>query len=490
LWWQAKDAIRTAVMKNAMGGDVQAREDREALTKTEQLEEAMDNTASGAVTYGYFTGTVVVRDPDAAQADEKLRQVERVITGQGFTVHRETLNTVEAWLGSLPGHCQANVRRPMLHTLNVTHLAPMTAVWPGVDDQVPLMLAETRGRTPFRVGLYERVVNETGEQSVGHTLLVGPSGTGKSMCLGLMALQFQARFQDACIRLFDKDYGLAPVTRSVDGDHYELSGDSRTGVTLQPLRDCDQLAERQWQAAWLQGLFEAQRVPVTPELQNEIWRSLEILATVDVSHRTLTGLRAFLQYEQLRQALTPYTVEGAFGQCLDEVAPPLRLSSWSCFETQALFEVKPLIAPTLAIAFHELSRAFREGKPTLLGLDESHKYLGNAIFLEKIEDWLRTLRKMNVSLIFSTQDLVELLDSPIATVIQAQCPIRILLPNTEATKGKIASAYEAIGLNERQRELLSLATPHRDYLYMSRQGVRMMELAIGKESLKILTGRE
>lgn len=481
LWWQAKDAIRTAILKNAMGNEVQAREDREALSKTEELEAAMDECAGGSVVYGYFTGTFVVRHADPKVADEMLRQIERTITGQGFTVHRETLNAVEAWLGHLLGHCQANVRRPMLHTRNVVDLAPTTAVWTGNTDSTPLLLAETRGATPFPVVLQER--------GVGHTLLVGAAGTGKTTALGLMALQFQARFPQAKVRLFDKKYGLEPVTKAVGGDHYILSGDASTGTGLQPLRDIHQVDIRQWASALIEGLVTDQHVALTPELRGEIWQALESLSTMSVEHRTMTGNMYLLQHEILRQAVAPYTTSGAYGHCVDQVAPPLRLSDWSCFETDGLFQVAPLIAPTLAVVFHELGLSFAERHPTLLGLDEAHKYLSHPVFLTKIEEWLRELRKLNVSVIFSTQDLMELLESPIATVILNNCPIRILLPNERAQESRTAKAYREIGLNERQLELLALATPHRDYMFMSKQGTRMMELAIGPRTLEILTGR-
>ena len=49
----------------------------------------------------------------------------------GFTTIRESVNSVEAWLGSLPGHVYANVRQPLVHTLNLAHLMPLSSVWAG-----------------------------------------------------------------------------------------------------------------------------------------------------------------------------------------------------------------------------------------------------------------------------------------------------------------------------------------------------------------------
>jgi type IV secretion system protein VirB4 len=98
------------------------------------------------------------------------------------------LNAVEAWLGSLPGNPYANVRQPIVHTLNLAHMMPVSAVWAGPDmnrhlNAPPLMMAETRGSTPFRLDLH------VGD--VGHTLIVGPTGAGKSVLLSLLALQFR-----------------------------------------------------------------------------------------------------------------------------------------------------------------------------------------------------------------------------------------------------------------------------------------------------------
>jgi type IV secretion system protein VirB4 len=83
------------------------------------------------------------------------------------------MNAVEAWLGSIPGNPYANVRQPIVHTLNLAHMMPVSAVWAGPEtnrhlEAPPLMMAETRGSTPFRLDLH------VGD--VGHTLVVGPTG--------------------------------------------------------------------------------------------------------------------------------------------------------------------------------------------------------------------------------------------------------------------------------------------------------------------------
>src|SRR5262249_12232573 len=218
----------------------------------------------------------------------------------------------EGWRGSLPGHVYANVRRPLLHSLNLAHLMPAAAVSAGPErndhlDGPPLLYATSSGSTPFRLVLHEG--------DVGHTLVIGPTGTGKSVLLALCALQF-LRYPQAQVYLFDKGSSARAATAGVGGDYYALGGDS-DALAFQPLADIDDVHERAWAAEWVEGLLVQEHVEVTPAVKEEVWRALGSLATGTRAHRTLTGLAAVVQQSALRQALRPYTLEGPHGHLLD-----------------------------------------------------------------------------------------------------------------------------------------------------------------------------
>ena len=181
---------------------------------------------------------------------------------------------------------------------------------------------------------------------------------------------------------------------------------------------------------------------------------------------------------------------GAYGRVLDAVAEPLTFRPWTCFETDDLFAVPPLVAPTLGVLFHQLGTAFQQCLPTFFPLDEAWKYLRHMTMRDQIEEWLRELRKLHVNLVFSTQDVHELLESPIASVILNNCPIRFFLPNKHALEPKIQESYAALGLNARQIELIATALPHREYLLMTREGCRVIDLALGPVQLALLTKGE
>jgi len=197
--WFAKRKSIAAILKEVMTNEASALLDTDAHNKAMDADAALQELGSDVIGQAYVTATVTVWDNNPRSADEKLRLVEKVIQGRDFTCMAERVNVVEAWLGSLPGHAYANVRQPPVSTLNIAHMIPLSAVWagPARDEHFkapPLFFARTEGSTPFRFSLH------VGD--VGHTLVVGPTGAGKSVLLALMALQFR-RYAGSQIFAFD-----------------------------------------------------------------------------------------------------------------------------------------------------------------------------------------------------------------------------------------------------------------------------------------------
>jgi type IV secretion system protein VirB4 len=124
-----------------------------------------------------------------------------------------------------------------------------------------------------------------------------------------------------------------------------------------------------------------------------------------------------------------------------------------------------------------------DGAPTLLILDESWLFLDDPVFAARIRQWLKTLRKKNVSVVFATQSLADVKDSSIAPAIIESCASRIFLPNPQAMEPQIRAIYEGFGLNSRQIEIVATAEPKRDYYYQSRLGNRLFDLDLGPVAL-------
>jgi type IV secretion system protein VirB4 len=474
--WFAKRKSITALLREVLYNEPTPLLDSDADNKVADADAALQALGSDQVAFGYLTATITVADEDRSAADEKVRAIERVINGAGFTTIRESINAVEAWLSSLPGHVYANVRQPIVHTLNVAHLVPLSSVWAGPAQNVhlngpALFQAETSGSTPFRFS--------THVGDVGHLLIVGPTGAGKSVLLALMALQFR-RYPGAQVYIFDKGNSARAAVLAMGGAHHRLGADG--SLAFQPLSRIDDPGERSWAAEWIGTLLAHEKVTVTPEVKDAVWSALGNLASAPKEERTLTGLAVLLQSNALKAALMPYTLEGPFGRLLDAAEDTLALSAVQCFETETLMHEAGAILPVLTYLFHRLEERFN-GPPTLLILDEAWVYLDNPLFAARIREWLKVLRKKNVAVVFATQSLADIAESTIAPAIIESCPQRIFLPNDRAVEPQARTAYERFGLNDRQIELISRAMPKRQYYLQSRRGNRLFELALGPIAL-------
>ncbi|MGW1419889.1 conjugal transfer protein TrbE [Bradyrhizobium manausense] len=479
--WFAKRKSIGAILKEVMTNEASTLLDTDAHNKAIDADAALQELGSDQIGQAFVTATITVWDGDPGAADEKLRLVEKVIQGRDFTCMIETVNAVEAWLGSLPGHVYANVRQPPVSTLNLAHMIPMSAVWAGEARDLhfkgpPLLFGKTEGSTPFRFSLH------VGD--VGHTLVVGPTGAGKSVLLALMALQFR-RYPNSQVFAFDFGGSIRAAALAMGGDWHDLGGALSDGdeqpVALQPLAWIDDPSERGWATEWIGAILAREKIEITPEVKDHLWSALTSLASAPMQERTLTGLSVLLQSNSLKRALQPYCLGGPSGRLLDAEFERLGEASIQAFETEGLIGTSAAPA-VLAYLFHRIGDRL-DGRPTLLIVDEGWLALDDEDFAGQLREWLKTLRKKNASVIFATQSLSDIDGSAIAPAIIESCPTRLLLPNERAIEPQITAIYRRFGLNDRQIELLSRATPKRDYYCQSRRGNRMFELGLGEVAL-------
>lgn len=483
--WAQKRYSLMNLLRQANGGQA-SHSNLDAEAMMQDAVEAEGVNSSGVVRFGYWTSVILVAHNDAQTARDAARAIVKEINNRGFDAAIEDVNAMEAYIGSMPGNTYANVRRPVIHTLNLAHFLPFTGVWPGParhpcpfypKGSGPLLLTKTDGSTPYRLVLHAG--------DLGHTAIVGPTGSGKSTLLAtLAAAQFQ--YKGAQVFAFDKGYSMQTLVLSCGGEHYDIAGED-SELAFCPLQQIDSDAERSWAAEWLETLCELQGVSVTPAQRKELYRSVvqlaEQTAGFEGRHRTLTDYITVLQDAALREALEFYTLRGPAGSLLDAESDGLAEAHFQVFELEHLMQRgEKIVIPVLTYLFHRLEAQF-DGSPTLLMLDEAWLMLGHPVFREKIREWLKVLRKANVAVIFATQSLSDMTRSEIADVVFESCPSKILLANPEALTEAVMPFYRNIGLNKRQIEIIATMTPKRQYYHIHPDGRRIFELGLTAEEL-------
>nr|BCT99966.1 TrbE protein [uncultured bacterium] len=460
---------------------------QDAATMVADAEAAIAEVNSGLVAAGYFTSVVVLMDEDRERLAASALSVEKAINRLAFAARIETINTMDAYLGSLPGHGVENVRRPLINTMNLADLLPTSTIWTGsatapcpmYPPLAPaLMHCVTHGATPFRLNLHVR--------DLGHTFMFGPTGAGKSTHLGIIAAQLR-RYAGMSIYAFDKGMSMYPLAAAINagsqgqtGLHFTVAADDDR-LAFCPLQFLETKADRAWAMEWIDTILALNGVNTTPGQRNEIGHA--IMSMHASGARTLSEFSVTIQDEAIREAIKQYTVDGSMGHLLDAEEDGLSLSDFTVFEIEELMNLGEKFAlPVLLYLFRRIERGLK-GQPAVIILDEAWLMLGHPAFRAKIREWLKVLRKANCLVLMATQSLSDAANSGILDVIVESTATKIFLPNVYARDEDTAALYRRMGLNKRQIEILATAVPKQQYYYVSESGRRLYDLALGPLAL-------
>ena len=481
----AKDMLSNATSGNqAETPDVllNAFADQQAV----DAQDAYRESQAGNIRFVAHTACVVVRGPDRETVNERAARARKVFTHRGFVTTLETANATEALLGSFPGHGHYNVRRVPVRSDYVTRMLPLSRVYAGPaenpcklypDESPALFYAQTSEHVPFRFCPF------VGQ--VGHTIICGPTGSGKSILMAYQGYRHQ-QYADARTILFDNGNSFALLTEVMNGKRYEIGGD---GIGFQPLAGIADVQERRWAADWVAALVQLQGVEVTPGRRRHIAETLEHMASRaahNPEYLTMRELEVQLQDRAVKDAVAPYAGSGALGDLLNADHDSLDDARFQTFELSSIIGLSPeLVTPVLLYIFHRVGQGLDARRPTYVGADEFFLFaakteVGRAYCMEA----LRTYRKYNAYMTIATQDASDLVPSgrgdDMAAVLNS-CRTRVYLPNPDALEPIQFEAYLEHGLNAREIREIADAVPQRDYISRQPDGTRRFNLGLRSE---------
>jgi type IV secretory pathway VirB4 component len=216
------------------------------------------------------------------------------------------------------------------------------------------------------------------------------------------------------VYFFDKERSSRITTLGVGGDFYDLAADGGP-LAFQPFARIDEEPERNWAIEWLQALLKqesrASHLRDAGEEGGPVERSIVRLGQ---SAPRIERSRACARSSKTRPSRKPCAllIDGPYGQAAGCRERDLGYGRWQVFEMHELTKSYPnAVMPVLTYLFHRLDQRFGKA-PTLLILDEGWLFLDDPVFAPKIREWLKTLRKKKVYVVFASQSLSDLARQP------------------------------------------------------------------------------
>jgi type IV secretion system protein VirB4 len=456
----------------------------EAVSLREELSIAKDEVAAGRAAFGEHHTTIAVHSHELAALNGAIAEVIAMLGDLGINAVREDIALEPTFWSQFPGNFRYVTREGLVSTRNFAGLASLHNFPVGQaranhwGDAITLF--ETTAAGPYFFNFHAN--------DLGNFTVIGPSGSGKTVVMNFLLAQ--ARKLSPRIIFFDKDRGAELFIRAIGGAYDRLRPGEPSG--LNPLQLPDTPANRQFLAEWLALLAGG----VDSEEAEQIHDAIDANFTQEPERRRLRHLvELFRGYgkphaEDLWSRLRPWWGKGERAWLFDNEEDRTNLAAETVgFDMTAILDDPHARTPALLYFFHRVEERL-DGTPSIIVVDEGWKALDDEVFVRRIKDWEKTIRKKNGIVGFATQSAQDALESRISSAIIEQAATQIFMINPKARAEDYINGF---GLSPHEFDLIR-TLPDRSHCFLVKHGrdsvVARLDLSGERDLLTILSGRE
>ena len=455
-----------------------------AVSQIMEISEALDKAMGGEIAFGTHHLTVMCLANSPKELENILSMSAVEVTNTGGIGVREKVNMEPAFWAQLPGNFDFIVRSSTINTMNLASFNSLHNYPTGKakknhwGDAVTVL--DTTSGTPYYFNFHLR--------DVGHTTIIGPTGSGKTVMMNFLCAQAQ-KFK-CRLFFFDKDRGAEIFIRALNGQYTII--DPAKQCNFNPLLLPDTGENRTFLLDWLKQLVSVNSETITAEDVATLTTAINGNYKLDKKNRKLSNIAPFLGLEgpgSLASRIAMWHSTGSHAKIFDNDNDTIDFDESSIFgfEMAELLKDKASLGPVLSYIFHKINLSL-DGTPSMIVLDEAWALIDNPIFAPKIKDWLKVLRKLNTFVIFATQSVEDASKSTISDTLIQQTATQIFLPNLKATE-----VYKtAFMLSEREYQLIKTTDPGTRF-FLVKQGnnavIARIDLSSMSDIINILSGR-
>jgi type IV secretion system protein VirB4 len=462
--------------------------DDDAVSLRRQLTEAKDNVAAGRSGFGEHHLTVQVRVPRLEDLDRAVADVMAGFTDMGLIGVREDIGMEPAFWAQFPGNFADIGRRSLVSTGNFAALASLhnfpvgKATGNHWGDAITVL--ETTSGTPYHFNFHQN--------DLGNFTVIGPSGSGKTVVMTFLLAQ-ASKFAPRMV-YFDKDRGAEIFIRATGGHYSVLRPGYPSGFN--PLAMPDTPGNRRFLTEWVERLLTPVGATLDVEDREVVARAVDANFDQDPAYRRLRYFRELLggvnrpRAGDLAHRLGAWVEGGERAWLFDNAVDELDLGVTAIgFDMTQLLDDPVVRTPAMMYLFHRVEERL-DGTPTIIVVDEGWKALDDDVFVARIKDWEKTIRKRGGIVGFATQNARDALDSRIGPAIIEQAATQIFMPNPKA---QAADYRQGFGLSSHELDLVR-SLPDNSHCFLVKHGndsvIARLDLTGLDRILTVLSGRE
>jgi type IV secretion system protein TrbE len=435
---------RKSAVQGALGGDQSdLLKDLAASENAERLNEAIRQMRNRGNYFCDCSLSIIVfdRDPDLLRAaSERMRQV---FADKDGTLIQERDQSKRTFLAMLPGNAGLNIRYRSILNLNVSDLTPCYRAGAGQttnghlsDEYMTVM--ESADHTPVYLSPHY------GE--VASTLILGTTGSGKSMLLGQFIDDGQK--YDPYTFVIDVGGSHRAVTTRHGGSYAQVRlNDKSFGVN--PFRQPHNPQNVNFILEFIRVLLANEGHTLSPEHTKMVLNEIEAVYCLPEGRRRIG--RMSLPAE-LRSKLHTWINGGPFSHFVDSERDDLILTRFQTWDFTDLEENPRLLGPVMWYVSRWISRIVTN--PELADRAKAC-YMDEGWRFGDMEDFIRsaakTWRKHRGWIVLSTQDVEDLQRNGLLELVNTCCPTKIFMSNPGAS---VAVYGDTFRFSERESELL------------------------------------
>ncbi|MEY2926795.1 MAG: hypothetical protein RL367_1272 [Pseudomonadota bacterium] len=456
----------------------------EAVSLHRDLSDAKDDVAAGRAGFGEHHMTIAVHATALDAVDTGVAEVLATLADLGMIGVREDIALEPAFWAQFPGNFKYIARRALISTANFAGLASGHNFPLGQPDGnhwgPAVTLLETTAAGPYYFNFHQG--------DLGNFTIIGPSGSGKTVVLNFLLAQ--ARKFNPRIIFFDKDRGAELFIRAIGG-RYDLLRPG-TAAGLNPLQIDDNPVNRLFLIDWLAQLAGG----ADTEEMGQIKDAVDANFAQPDEHRRLRHLAELFRgshrptANDLWSRLRPWWGDGERAWLFDNQRDLTDLAAQTVgFDMTAILDDPAARTPVMMYLFHRIEERLT-GEAAIVVVDEGWKALDDDVFVRRIKDWEKTIRKRNGIVGFATQSAQDALESRIASAIIEQAATQIFMANPKARRGDYVDGF---GLTPHEYDIVR-TLPDSAHCFLVKHGndsvVARLSLTGEHELLTILSSRE